>query len=134
MMNRIRRSTLVAAVFAALAGGTLMTAPAASADAGSDVTVQVATMNVQAGAAARSAPYAEPWSFIGWVSSDGWRNPNGQWSWVECWVDAGPATGNYFSHRWFLAYVNYGGGSAPVWAYVHSSYVTSQSSVRNCNS
>ncbi|MFD3549233.1 hypothetical protein ACFWUW_27125 [Streptomyces sp. NPDC058655] len=117
--------SVATAAFFLMIGAMLTIAPAAHA-------VGYPTMTVQAGSAARSAPYAESWSFIGWVTSDGWRNPNGQASWVSCYKDAGWATGNYSSNRWFKAYVNYSGGSAPVWAYVHSSFVTNQSSVPAC--
>ncbi|MCY0940937.1 MULTISPECIES: hypothetical protein [Streptomyces] len=121
----LKRMSLATAAFFLMTGAMLTIAPAAHA-------AGYPTMTVQAGSAARSAPYAESWSFIGWVTSDGWRNPNGQASWVSCYKDAGWATGNYSSNRWFRAYVNYSGGSAPVWAYVHSSFVTNQSSVPAC--
>lgn len=91
-----------------------------------------ATMTVQAGAAARWDPYAQSNTFAGWVTSDGWRNPNGQASWVQCYTDAGWATGNYSSNRWFLAYVNTAGRKAPLWLWVHSSFVTNQSGVPRC--
>ncbi|GJF34847.1 hypothetical protein KNE206_75470 [Kitasatospora sp. NE20-6] len=125
MKSLLQRAAAVAAACVPLAGLTVAVAPAADA-------AGYATMTVQAGAAARTAPYAESWSFIGWVTSDGWRNPNGQASWVSCWKDAGWATGNYSSNRWFYAYVNYSGGAQPTWAYVHSSYVTNQSAVPAC--
>lgn len=91
-----------------------------------------ATMNVQAGAAARWDPYVLPGTFEGWVTSDGGLSKV-QKSWVKCYVDAGWATGNYTSNRWFLAYLNTTNtGRTPLWLYVHSSYVTNQSRVPSC--
>ncbi|MEV6211591.1 hypothetical protein [Kitasatospora sp. NPDC051914] len=125
MKSARRRIAGAVAGLLTMASSVLAAAPTAEA-------AGYATMTVQAGAAARSAPYQSSATFIGYVSSDGWRNPSGQASWVKCWVDAGWATGNYYSNRWFYAYVNYSGGRVPVWAYVHSSYVTNQSSVPRC--
>ncbi|WP_431682808.1 hypothetical protein [Kitasatospora sp. KL5] len=124
MKSARRRIAGAVAGLLTMASSVLAAAPTAEA-------AGYATMTVQAGAAARYAPSASS-AFIGWVTSDGWRNPNGQASWVKCWADGGWATGNYSSNRWFNAYVNYSGGRAPVWAYVHSSYVTNQSSVPRC--
>ncbi|MDJ0385296.1 hypothetical protein [Streptomyces sp. G-G2] len=125
MQTRWKRTIFTVAAVGMTLGTTAVIAPTAQASG-------YAIMTVQAGAAARNAPYAVSSDFIGWVTSDGWRNPNGQASYVACYKDGGWATGNYSSNRWFYAYVNYAGGSVPVWAFVHSSYVTNQSTVPAC--
>ncbi|MCJ1708434.1 hypothetical protein [Microbacterium sp. VKM Ac-2923] len=107
-----------------MAGSLGVAAPASAAG--------YATMTVQAGAAARWDAGVYPNNLVGWVTSDGWRNPKGQSSWVKCYTDGGWATGNYSSNRWFLAYVNIGSRPNPMWLYVHSSFVTNQSGVPRC--
>lgn len=125
MMTLFRFLGAVAAT-AALA----LAAPAANAEpaTGGDVTAQYATMLVQSGAAARTDAYLNN-TFLGWVTAD--PGSNYQVSWVDCWKDGDWATGNYYSNRWFRAYVTHTGG-ATQWAFVHSSFVTNQSTVRVC--
>jgi hypothetical protein len=48
---------------------------------------------------------------------------------MQCWRDAGWATGRYSSNRWFLMELSNGQEG-----FVHSSFVTNQTSVPNCNS
>lgn len=68
------------------------------------------------------------------------RNPgstaNDQTVAVGCWWDGDWATGNYSSNRWFDVYVyeSYDGYDVPRWLFVHSSYVTNQPRVPECQS
>ncbi|OZD85319.1 hypothetical protein CH260_20450 [Rhodococcus sp. 05-2256-B2] len=85
-------------------------------------------VDVQTGAAARTAPSTASGTLRGYVTWHG----NTQPSWVKCWQDGDWATGNYRTNRWFLVYVNETRDIAPQWLYVHASYVYNQKIVGRC--
>jgi hypothetical protein len=129
-MKTMSRLLAAGAAVGALTGGALLSAPAANADtASANQQLKYPTMSVEAGAAARSAPYLNN-TFLGWVTAD--PGSAYQASWVSCWKDGDWATGNYSSNRWFKAYVYHTNNPNAVWAFVHSSFVTNQSSVPQC--
>lgn len=130
-MNTMSRLLAAGTAVGALTVGALLSAPAAAnADTKSgSQQLRYPTMSVQAGAAARSDAYLNN-TFLGWVTAD--PGSAYQASWVDCWKDGDWATGNYSSNRWFKAYVYHTNNPNAVWAFVHSSYVTNQSGVRQC--
>ena len=85
-------------------------------------------VDVQTGAAARTAPRVSSDTFRGYVTWHG----NTQPSYVKCWKKGDWATGGYRTDLWFLVYVNETRDIAPQWLYVHASYVYNQKIVGQC--
>ncbi|MCT7293876.1 hypothetical protein NVV99_23505 [Rhodococcus sp. PAE-6] len=92
------------------------------------------TVDVQVGAAVRTAPKVSKDTLDGYVQNTSHFFANTQKSSVQCWQDGDWATGNYRTNRWFKVFVNDSRhGDWAHWGFVHASYVYNQKIVPRCS-